>query len=136
MRWIRTLTEVVLTASICLILTALILPRMFGHSGAHFAKSKSDITELSNALDRFRGDAGRYPTWLEGLNALVVRPQGVKAWNGPYVQKIPHDEWDHPYIYSRIHNVAKITGYGADGQPGGTGPSSDISNLDDMPTSR
>ena len=36
------------------------------------------------------------------------------------------DAWGFPIRYSREDGVVKLVSYGADGQPGGTGPDSDI----------
>jgi hypothetical protein len=36
------------------------------------------------------------------------------------------DAWGFPVRYSREDGVVKLVSYGADGQPGGTGPDSDI----------
>jgi general secretion pathway protein G len=59
------------------------------------------IENLSGALDLYRLDMSRYPTQQEGLQALVERPAGADAWNGPYIKqkKLPPDPWNHPFNY-------------------------------------
>jgi general secretion pathway protein G len=48
----------------------------------------------------YKLDVGAYPNGEQGLLALVERPPGVDAWNGPYLKGgVPSDPWNHPYIY-------------------------------------
>lgn len=128
-----TLVELLVVILILAILAALIVPRLFGHTDdAKIAKAKSDITELSNALDRFRVDADRYPTDQEGLTPLINQPSDVTHWNGPYIQKLPTDPWGNEYVFHDLgNNQVKVTCYGSDGAEGGTGIAADISNTDD-----
>ena len=128
-----TLVELLVVILILAILAALIVPRLFGHTDdAKIAKAKSDISELSNALDRFRVDADRYPTDQEGFSALLQQPSDVSHWNGPYIQKLPTDPWGNEYVYKDMgNNQIEVMSYGGDGAEGGTGIASDITNLDD-----
>lgn len=57
--------------------------------------------KLSIALEQFFKDVGRYPTQMEGLQALVTNPGGLLSWHGSY---LPHpgmllDPWGNPYQY-------------------------------------
>src|SRR5438270_12716034 len=49
--------------------------------------AKIEIGQISQALDLFKLEVGRYPTSQEGLQALVAAPPGVTNWNGPYWKK-------------------------------------------------
>ena len=66
-----------------------------------------------------------------GLAALVTRPPNEPKWDGPYLKKaVPPDPWGNAYVY-RIpgtHGEYDLVSYGKDGQPGGTGDASDITN--------
>ena len=55
--------------------------------------------ELDRAVASFCEDVGRLPTEVEGLESLVLRPQGVERWNGPYMRVVPLDPWGRPYSY-------------------------------------
>lgn len=37
-------------------------------------------------LDLYRLNMGAYPSTEQGLQALVARPSGAAAWNGPYLK--------------------------------------------------
>jgi len=44
--------------------------------------AKSQIATLTTALNLFEVNCGRSPTTEEGLNALLVAPDGLKSWAG------------------------------------------------------
>lgn len=128
-----TLIELLVVILILGILAALILPRVIGRTDdAKVAAAKSDLNTLSNALQNFRLDCGRYPTTEEGLNALRVQPSGnATGWKGPYLTKdLPADPWGGAYVYQYPGQSGGdsylLESYGADGAPGGTGPAEDI----------
>lgn len=76
------------------LLAALVGPRLFPQLGkGKQGAAKAQIELLSQALDQFRLDVGRYPKTQEGLNALVTN-LGT------------HGEYD-------------LWSYGRDGSPGG-----------------
>jgi general secretion pathway protein G len=131
-----TLVELLVVILILGILAALIIPRLFGHQDeAKVAKAKSDISELTGALTRFRLDTDRFPTDQEGFQALLSQPGDVTKWNGPYIESLPNDPWDTPYVYHDLgNNQVEVLSYGGDHAPGGDGINADISNLDATPT--
>lgn len=61
-------------------------------------------------LGMFKVDCGRYPTTQEGLIALMIRPENIRAreWHGPYFDtpELPKDPWGRDYVYRcpGIHN--------------------------------
>ena len=75
----------------------------------------------------------RYPTTTEGLEALVVRPQGAENWNGPYIRggQLPQDPWGNAYLFrAPVDNGRyEVLSLGADGREGGAGDAADISSL-------
>jgi general secretion pathway protein G len=80
------------------------------------------IDMLGVALDTFRCDVGRYPISDEGLHALLERPAGMAAWDGPYLRKdVPSDPWNRPFIYRSTGDGYELSSLGADGRPGGRG---------------
>lgn len=88
---------------------------------------------LSEGLEKYKKDMGRYPTTNEGLNSLLTNP-GLKEWKGPYLRKnlIPKDPWLTPYQYQSpgVHGPYDLYSYGADKALGGEGWRKDITNLD------
>jgi general secretion pathway protein G len=96
-----TLIELMVVILILAILAALIVPNVLGRTGqAKYAKAKSDLAELSGAIDQFRLDCDRYPTTQEGLDALRNPPSGAQGYKGPYLKSaIPMDPWGNQYEY-------------------------------------
>src|SRR5438445_9196129 len=66
------------------------------------ALARNQLERLALALEGYRMDLGRYPTDIEGLRALTVRPSALSKWNGPYTdaRRTPLlDPWGRAYIY-------------------------------------
>src|SRR6202171_5418375 len=80
-----TLVEILVVITIIGLIMGLVGPRVLNYLGESKVKAaKIQIESLSNALDLFFLDAGRYPSTGEGLAALVQRPGAVQSWSGPY----------------------------------------------------
>ena len=94
--------------------------------------AKIEIGQISQSLDLFKLEVGRYPTTQEGLQALIAAPAGVTNWNGPYWKKqaVPKDPWGNEYKYAAPGQAGPydIVSLGADGKEGGEGVNKDISN--------
>jgi general secretion pathway protein G len=128
------LLEILIVLAIIALIAALVGPRLF----AQFDKSKVTTTRvqvksLVSALDTMQLDIGRFPTQEEGLS-LLEKTAGDSSpnWQGPYLSgPVPKDPWGHDYVYAAPDGEGqepKITSLGADGKPGGTGNSADISS--------
>jgi general secretion pathway protein G len=122
---------------VVLVLIGIVLGIVGGNFIGKGEKAKSDaarieIGQISQTLDLYKLEIGRYPTTQEGLQALISAPAGVNNWNGPYWkrQAIPRDPWGNEYKYvSPAQSAAyEILSYGADGKEGGDGPNKDISS--------
>ena len=91
-----------------------------------------EISQISNTLDLFKLEIGRYPTSQEGLQALITAPSGTDRWNGPYWKNkaIPKDPWGNEYRYTAPgqHGPFDIVSLGADGREGGEGADKDITS--------
>lgn len=97
-----TLIEMLVVIAIIASITGLVGPRVLNYLAESKVKTAQiQMSNLSNTLDLFYLDVGRYPTSDEGLNALVKRPSGISTWNGPYISSttIPKDPWGHDYLY-------------------------------------
>jgi general secretion pathway protein G len=127
-----TLIEILVVIAIIAMLMAVVGPAVMNRLGG--AKSKTaviQIADLDKSLDLFKLDVGRYPTNMEGLQALVTAPATAGGWNGPYLQgSLPSDPWGNPYHYANPgpNGGVQILSYGADNAPGGEGENADIVN--------
>src|SRR5215212_5340488 len=95
--------------------------------------AKIEIGQISQALDLFKLETGRYPSTQEGLQALIAAPPGATNWNGPYWKRstVPKDPWSNEYKYispGQGGGPYDIISYGADGKEGGEGPNKDITS--------
>jgi len=125
-----TLIELLIVMIILGLLAALVGPRMFGKvDKAKQRAAKAQITLFETALDTYRLDVGKYPATENGLQALKVKPDNAKQWDGPYLPKeIPMDPWGNLYVYESPgeHGEYDIICLGADASPGGEGTDMDI----------
>ncbi|HVY17112.1 MAG TPA: type II secretion system major pseudopilin GspG [Rhodopila sp.] len=96
-----TLLEILVVIAILGLLIGLVAPaalRQLG--GARISVAKQSIERIGTVLDMYKLDVGTYPSTEQGLQALVERPTGVSAWNGPYMKGgVPVDPWNKPYTY-------------------------------------
>jgi general secretion pathway protein G len=128
-----TLIEIMVVVVILGILAALIAPNVIGNiDKAQVTKVKQDIRAIESALKLYRLDRFRYPTSDEGLEALVTAPSdSTVPWPaGGYLDRIPKDPWDRPYVYLQPGNNGEFDVYslGRDGVQGGEGVDADIGN--------
>ncbi len=130
-----TLIEIMVVVVILGILAALIAPNVISRiDEAQVTKVRQDIRAIESALKLYRLDNFRYPTTDQGLDALVTPPQDPNAkWpEGGYLDRVPKDPWNRPYLYLQPGNQGEFDIYslGRDGQQGGDGPDADIGNWD------
>jgi general secretion pathway protein G len=127
-----TLLELLVVMVIIGLLASFVGPRYFSQVGKSEIKTaRAQIDALDKALDQYRLDTGHYPAMDHGLAALVIRPSNEPKWDGPYLRKaLPQDPWGNAYVYQipGTHGEYDLVSYGKDGQPGGTGEASDITN--------
>lgn len=127
-----TLLELLVVVVIIGLLAAYVGPKYFSQIGkSEQAVAKSQVEAFSRALATYRLDVGDFPTTEQGLGALVVKPEGVVKWNGPYLDRaVPNDPWGRPYTYRNpgSHGDFDIVSLGKDGQAGGTGDAADVTN--------
>jgi general secretion pathway protein G len=125
-----TLLELLVVIVIIGLLAGLVAPKYFDQVGKSNVKiAKAQIDSLEKALDQYRLDTRHYPSTEQGLDALVLRPQGESSWSGPYLKKaVPSDPWGRAYVYRIPGQKGEFDLYslGKDGQPGGVGEDADI----------
>jgi general secretion pathway protein G len=127
-----TLIEIMVVVVILGILAALIAPNVINRiDDAQSAKVRQDIRAIESALKLYRLDNFRYPTSDQGLQALVTPPDDSRKGSaGGYLDRVPKDPWDRPYIYENPGKRGDFDIYtlGRDGVPGGDGPDADVGN--------
>lgn len=131
-----TLIEIMVVVVILGILAALIAPNVISRiDEAQVTKVRQDIRAIESALKLYRLDRFRYPSTEEGLNALVTPPgDSTVPWPaGGYLDRLPKDPWDRPYVYVQpgAQGEFDIYSLGRDGTEGGEGVDADIGNWDD-----
>lgn len=99
------------------------------------SKAEYSLDNVSNALDVFRLDVGRYPDTEEGFSALYEKPNHLNSeiWPGPYLRRHPpKDQWgqDFGYISPGIHNKNSFDLFSL-GRDGIEGTIDDINNWDE-----
>jgi general secretion pathway protein G len=125
---------------VVLVLLGIVMSIVAGNFIGRGEKAKADaariqIQEISQALDLFKLEVGRYPTQSEGLQALITAPSGANRWNGPYWKQnqVPKDPWQNEYKYmvpGKNNAPYEVISLGADGREGGEGVDKDISSAD------
>jgi len=116
-----TLVEILLVVTIIGILAALVIPRIVGRGEqARVTAAQADINGgIKSALGQYEVDNGFFP---RSLQDLLQQPSNVKSWRGPYLDKLPLDPWQNPYIYAypgkHNPNGFDLSSAGPDGKPG------------------
>ncbi len=95
---------------------------------SNITKAQADITTMRAALDNWAiQNGGKYP---DSLEVLVTPDENGQTFLRDQTT-VPLDPWKNPYVYEQPvgGSPVVIMSYGADGQPGGEGEDSDISNI-------
>lgn len=126
-----TLMELLAVIVIIGVLAAILGGNIMGQGeGAKVKAAKVEMDQMSQALDLFKLEIGRYPSAQEGLESLIKNPGAIQNWSGPYSKKKDmKDPWTNDYKYSTPgpnNTPFEIKSLGADGREGGEGPNADI----------
>ena len=125
------LLELLVVLAILGLIIAIAAPRVIGYFDSSKAKAAQiQIANIAAALDLYYLANGAYPSEQQGLKALVEKPEGVQAWDGPYLNRADGivDPWDRPYIYKQpgMHGKFDVSSLGADGKEGGEDDDRDL----------
>jgi general secretion pathway protein G len=128
------LIELLVVLVIMGMLAGLVGPRLFGKVDSSKVKTAdTQVKMLKASLQSYRLDVGKYPSTEHGLGALILKPQDVKFWDGPYLEdELPLDPWNTPYVYQDgVENLQgfALYSYGADNKAGGSGLDADVGYL-------
>jgi general secretion pathway protein G len=127
-----TLIEVMVVVVILGILAAILVPKVMDRPDqARKTKARQDIRALEAALNLYKLDNYVYPTTDQGLESLIDRPSSPEPPNwkeGGYVDRLPLDPWQQPYLYLSPgeNGTIDIFSTGPDQQPS----DDDIGNWD------
>ena len=129
-----TLIEIMVVMVILGLLVAVVAPNILGRGEeARIGVAKTQIRNISNALDLYKLDNFTYPSTEQGLEALVTQPSGspeAKNWNkNGYLPSVPVDPWKNEYQYVSPGSQGPyyLYSFGPDLREGGD---DDISNHD------
>lgn len=127
-----TLIELIVVIALVAVLAAVVAPNLLGKATEANRKSAGiQLEKISNAVELYRLETGRYP---EELDDLVNQPSGVERWNGPYIRKqsMLQDPWGNPLVLKVPGDggAFDVISYGPDGRAGGSDDDADITNWD------
>ncbi|MBI2340433.1 MAG: type II secretion system major pseudopilin GspG [Deltaproteobacteria bacterium] len=126
-----TLIEIMVVVAIIAGITGLIAVNVLGRKEkANIDLTKTQISNLLNALDQYKLDNHSYPSSDQGLEALVEKPSSGKVpENYPedgYLKKLPKDGWGEEF------NYASPGSHGNKVEVWSSGPDSEEGNEDDI----
>ena len=113
-----------------------VVPRMMDKSGpvSRISPTRAQLANLKTAIELYRVDQhGTPPRKLQYLLTQPLYGAEADGWKGPYLQdvtSIPADPWGDPYVYEvpgPEGETCRLTSYGEDGKPDGTGDAEDVS---------
>lgn len=129
-----TLIEIMVVMVILGLLVAVVGPQILGRGEeARIGVAKTQLRNISSALDLYKLDNFNYPSTDQGLEALVSKPSGspeAKNWNkNGYLPSVPKDPWGVEYQYISPGSTGPYDLYslGADQREGGDEEGADIS---------
>ena len=118
-----TLVELLVVLGIVGMIAAMAAPQVLGYLGkAKVQTTQTQMSNVSQALELFYIDNGRYPTTSEGLGVLT---SGAYLRGGNAVT----DGWGNPFVYESPseNGPFALLSLGSDGRPGGDGEAADLS---------
>ena len=131
------LIEIMVVLVIMGMQATLVLPNVMRALSSGYEQTvRSNLKNIESSLKMYKLDNFRYPTSDQGLEALVNKPEIEpipRNWSRPYMDKLPLDPWQTPYIYLSPGESGKsydIYTLGSDGVRGGDGEAADRSVWD------
>ena len=126
-----TLVEVMVTMVIIgLLATVVVLNVLPAQDKAMGQKARADISTLSQAVEMYRLDMNTYPESLDALRTQQSGDNDARYRPGGYIKFLPTDPWgnDYLYRYPGENGIVDIWTLGADGEEGGEGINTDVTN--------
>jgi len=119
---------------------------LYGMSGINFTDTykaalfiiKDDYARLGAALEQYEVDNFGLPKTNQGIAALIqaskISPVPRRFREGGYLDEIPLDPWETPYIYTGpglsggVKGQFRLETLGADGKTGGINENADVAS--------
>ena len=125
------LIEIMVVIVITGLMISIAGPMVIDHlRDAEQSKIKQDFASIKVALQTYEIDNYSYPSTEQGLDALVnktdIDPLPRRWRERGYLERMPLDPWNVPYVYVREGIDFDVYTLGRDGQMGGQGPDQDI----------
>ena len=125
--------EILVVLVIIGLLVSIVAPNVLDRADdARIQKVGADFKAIETSLKMYRLDNFVYPSSEQGLEALVDKPSidpiPRQYRNNGYLQKLPKDPWNRPYLYLSPGEEEEYDIYtlGADGVTGGEGQNADM----------
>jgi general secretion pathway protein G len=128
-----TLTEILIAIALIVMLVAAAVTQLTGiFSGGQVQIATAFVKQdIDTPILAYKMATGNLPTTDQGLRALIIAPDGVSNWHGPYLstKDVPKDPWQNEYHY-RAPGVHNPTSYDvwSSGPDGVDGNADDIGN--------
>jgi len=122
-----TLLEIMVVLVIIGVMAAIVAPRFIERADeAKVTATRSQMSNIAQALKLYRLHSSHYPTTSEGLAVLTQSGKNGKR----YMDSLPKDAWGNDFVYLSpgVHGDFDLLSYGADGRPGGAEFDADIGN--------
>ncbi len=115
-----TLIEIIIVVTLLGTLMTIIIRTMTTQQeNAQKDQAKLGMTSLSQDLQMYKLDNGKYPTSDQGLAALLSDPGGARKWRGPYSEeKRIKDPWGFEYSYESDGREYKLISGGPNEEVG------------------
>jgi general secretion pathway protein G len=126
-----TLMELLVVLAILGFLAAMATPQVLKYiDRSRVGTAKTEVANISSALELYKLDIGHYPTTQEGLVALQKAPTGSDNWNGPYLKKQSalNDPWGRPYHYKSPGDHGDFDLYSDGSSDHGSGAKPSVAN--------
>ncbi len=130
-----TLIEIMVVVAIIAGITGLVAVNVLGNrEKANINLTRTQISNIMNALDQYKLDNNWYPSTDQGLEALVEKPSSGKTpENYPedgYMKKIPKDPFGNEFHYASPGTHGNKVEVWSDGPDNAEGTEDDITSWD------
>lgn len=122
-----TLIEIMIVLAIIGSLMAVLLPGITSRlDKSRVSETKIAMGQITNQLNMYYTDCGKFPTSLEGLSKADA---DCSNWGPePYMKTLPKDGWKQDFVYEIDGNNYILKSLGSDKREGGDGYAKDITS--------